>query len=237
MSIPQFTVVPHSVLRPETFPADIDQMLSEFPAFIAALNAVGSAFGVSLVSNSITELTIGVGTKNLTVGLNESFAPGMEVIIAFTTTPTIRMVGTVVSYNPATGALVVEVTSIGGAGTYSVWTICPTTIADFDGQAFTSLILGGSVTETPYDLAGGTDINPANGTIQYDTLGANRTFTSSIAVGQTVTLILTKGAWTAGWPAMDWVYGDPTLSSAYPSAIVLFNVTGTLCGIYCGPLQ
>lgn len=41
MAIPEFTAYPNSLTSPTTFATDMDQMISEFPAFIAALNAVG----------------------------------------------------------------------------------------------------------------------------------------------------------------------------------------------------
>lgn len=211
------------------FIAAMNQMVTEF-------NEAATAYALSLASTSTTSLTVGLGAKSLTVQTGKGYLPGQEVVIAYTTTPTNRMSGSVTSYDAGTGALVVEVTATGGSGTQAAWTISPTTIADFDGQTFTELVLAGEITETPYSLSG-TAIDPANGTLQYKTLSGNVTFTSSIAVGQSVTLILTKGAHTVTWPTMDWVYGDPTLSSTYPSVIVLFNVTGTLTGIYCGPAQ
>lgn len=46
MAIPVFTAYPNSVSARATFAADMDQMISEFPAFIAALNALGVTGGV-----------------------------------------------------------------------------------------------------------------------------------------------------------------------------------------------
>lgn len=211
------------------FIAAMNQMVVEF-------NEAATAYALSLASTSTTSLTVGLGTKNLTVQTGKGYLPGQQLVIANTPTPTNLMAGSVVSYDTNTGALVMTITNSGGSGTFTAWTISPTTVASFDGQTFTDLVLAGRITETPYSLSG-TAIDPANGTLQYKTLSGNTTFTSAIAAGQSVTLILTKGAHTVTWPTMDWVLADPTLSSTQPSVIVLFNVTGTLTGIYCGPTQ
>ena len=235
MAIPVISVTPRTS-SPSTFSSDMDTWISELVAWTAAVNAAGSAYGAALSSTSTTSLLIGMGAKSLTVQTGQGYSPGMEVILAYTTTPTIRMVGTVTSYDSGTGALVVSITSTGGAGTYAVWSVSPTTVASFNGQTFTNLVLSGQVTETPYALAGN-DVNPVNGTIQSKTLAATWTVTSSIADGQSVLLHITKGAQSIVWPSMVWVYGAPTLSSTVTSVVIMWKVGSTLCGCYAGPLS
>jgi len=175
-----------------------------------------------------------MGAQSLTAQAGAAYSPGMEVLIAYTTTPTNRMVGTVTSYDSGTGALVVDVTSIGGSGTYAVWSIAPASVTNFDGQTFTNLVLAGEITETPYTLTG-TDIDPANGTIQSKTLSGTWTATSSLTTGQSVLLHITKGAHSIVWPTMVWVYGAPTLSASVVSVVILWKVGSTLYGCYAGP--
>lgn len=82
-----------------------------------ALNAPGTS------STSTTSLSIGTGAKSLTIQTGKSIAVGASVIIAYTTTPTTRMSGTVTAYNSGTGALDVTVDATSGSGTYTAWTV------------------------------------------------------------------------------------------------------------------
>ena len=233
MTIPTFTVVPNTA-SPSTFSSDMDSWLSEIDAWTAAVNATGTAYALTVTTTSTTSLTIGTGSQSLTVATGLGFLPGMEIMVASTASPTNRMAGSVTSYDSGTGALVVNVTTAGGSGTIATWTISPTTIANFNAQTFTSLTLAGTVTETPYALSG-TDVDPANGTIQSKTLSGTWTVTSSLADGQSVLLHITKGAHSIVWPTMVWVYGAPTLSSTVVSVVILWKVGSTLYGCYAGP--
>ena len=88
--------------------------------------------------------------------------------------------------------------------------------------------------ETVYALSG-TAIDPANGTIQTKTLGANTTFTEALQSGQSVTLMITAGSYTVTWPTMSWVGGSaPTLATTGANVIVLWKVATTLYGLYVG---
>lgn len=72
-------------------------------------------------TTSVTSLLIGVGTKNLTVGLGLAWTTGQPVVIAYDVSNT--MTGTVDSYNSSTGAMQVTVASVTGSGTYASWTV------------------------------------------------------------------------------------------------------------------
>ena len=61
-------------------------------------------------TTSATSLLIGVGTKNLTVGLGLAWTTGQPVVIAYDVSNT--MTGTVDSYNSSTGAMQVTVASV-----------------------------------------------------------------------------------------------------------------------------
>lgn len=100
----------------------------QFSAFMTALlsdnSSILSTAGQAVNSTSTTSLAIGAGTKSLTVAANKAFAIGQPVSLAVTASPTTNvMYGTVTSYDVASGALVVSVSSITGSGTYTAWTV------------------------------------------------------------------------------------------------------------------
>lgn len=89
---------------------------------------------------------------------------------------------------------------------------------------------------TVYNLTG-TDIDPANGGIQYKTLAANTTFTESMASGESVILRISGGdTYTVTWPTMSWVTGsgnvEPTLTGS--DVFVLWKESTTVYGAYVG---
>ena len=114
----------------------------------------------------------------------------------------------------------------------------PTSLVTLTGtQALTNKTLTG-YTETVYTLSG-TDINPANGTIQTKTLAANTTFTESIADGQSVVLMLNPATYTPTWPTITWINtagsgSAPTLKASATNVVVLWQVGGTLYGNWLG---
>lgn len=235
MALTPLPIAPNT-LRPDTFSAEMDAFLAALPTFQEELNAAGAAAGLATIAASTTSLTIGTGSKSLTANTGCAFTAGMEVFIASTASSSNRMVGLVTSYDSGTGALVVNVTSTTGSGTFAAWSIGPSTTVNFDGQTYTNLILNGKITEQVYALSG-TVIDPANGSIQTKTLAANTTFTESLADGNSVVLLITASTYTVTWPTMTWAWGSaPTLPTSGKAAIVLFQVAGTLYGIYAGSL-
>ena len=81
---------------------------------------------------SSTSLTIGTGSKSLTVSTGYPagavlYNVGLQVIISSGSN---TMTGNVTSYDPGTGALVVNVTSDAGSGTFTSWTVVPTNHAN-----------------------------------------------------------------------------------------------------------
>jgi hypothetical protein len=91
--------------------------------------------------------------------------------------------------------------------------------------------------ETVYALTG-TDLDPANGSIQTITLSANTTFTESLSDGQSMTLMIDDGtAYTITWPTMQWSGGSaPTLATTGYSVVVLWKVGSTLYGTSVGDM-
>ena len=223
-----------NTLRPEPFASEMDDFLAWMAIFAVEIQDAGSAFGLSIAASSTTSVLVGAGSKSLTIEIDKGFVPGMELVVAYTTDPSIRMLGTLTSYNIATGALVMDVSTYEGSGTYAAWSIGPAVIASFDGQTYTDLRLAGKITESVYALAG-TVIDPANGSIQTKTLSANTTFTESLADGNSVVLVITAGAYTVTWPTTVWLGGAaPTLSPTGKSHIVLYQIGGVLYGVLAG---
>jgi hypothetical protein len=107
---------------------------------LTAVNAPGTS------AASTTSLTMGVGSKSLTIQTAKSFVVGMFVIIARTSAPTIiYMAGVIAAYNSGTGLLSVTTTTSTGAGTYTDWTISISGIIGANGaspQDFTNYSMG-----------------------------------------------------------------------------------------------
>jgi len=111
-----------------TFAADLDAFfLTQLPATIPAFNAEmervnNFAFG-SYSATSTTSLSIGTGSKSLTIETGKGFTIGQPVLIASTAAPSNYMNGQVTAYNSTTGAMTVNVTNIGGSGTIASWAV------------------------------------------------------------------------------------------------------------------
>jgi len=112
-----------------------------------------------------------------------------------------------------------------------------TIVGTTDAQTLTSKTFTG-YTETVYALSG-TAIDPANGTIQTKTLGANTTFTESLADGQSVVLMLNPVTYTVTWPTMTWINtlgsgASPTLEASSTNVVVIWQVGATVYGNWAG---
>ena len=110
-------------------------------------------------------------------------------------------------------------------------------VAPGTATTFTATQTFKGIAETVYNLTG-TDINPANGTIQYKTLTANTTFTESLSDGQSVSLMLNPSTFTVTWPTTTWIGPTtstaPTLVASVYNCITFFQIAGTLYGKYEG---
>ena len=103
-----------------------DNALSAAASALSASNsaAMTTIAGTGITGTSTTSLTIGTGSRSLTIETGKTFVAGMSVRIGSTSAPNTNfMDGTVTSYNPGTGDLVVNVLSIGGSGTFTSWTV------------------------------------------------------------------------------------------------------------------
>jgi hypothetical protein len=70
---------------------------------------------------STTSVTMGTGSKSFTVVTGLNYTVGMIIVISYDASN--YMTGFISSYIAGTGALVVDVTSIVGSGTYASWTM------------------------------------------------------------------------------------------------------------------
>ena len=72
-------------------------------------------------TTSVTSNSVSNGSKSFTVDLNLSYITLQEVLVVYNVSN--HMHGEVTSYNPATGALVVDIKHHTGSGTYTSWSI------------------------------------------------------------------------------------------------------------------
>lgn len=103
---------------------EADALAAGTAASAAAASAASAVNSPGTNATSASSVLIGTGSKSLTVQTGKNFVVGQPVMIARTSAPgTTWMAGNVTSYDSGTGALVVNVTWIVGAGTFTDWTI------------------------------------------------------------------------------------------------------------------
>lgn len=200
-----------------------------------ALNAPGTS------ATSTTSLTVGTGTQNLTIQTGKSIVVGMNMVCAYTTTPTTQMRGTVLSYDSGTGALSLSVSSFDGSGTYTAWTVSLTgaTLTVDQARTWTTQQTFKELKDTVYTISDGAafEIDPGNGSIQVVTLGANRTpAATNFEAGQTVLLGIDDGsAYSVTWSTVNptWVKAGgtgtaPTLATSGYTWILLTKIGSTI---------
>jgi hypothetical protein len=90
----------------------------------AAIDAASAANSAAAVKGtSTTSTAVGAGAKSLTTQASKQFSVGNWVTVTRTSDSAIKMVGSVTAYNAGTGALVVDVISKTGSGTFTDWSI------------------------------------------------------------------------------------------------------------------
>jgi hypothetical protein len=168
--------------RADAFLAALVNFVTETNTTAAELNAAVAALNFnSTNSTSATSLTIGYGSKSLTVQTGKSYVVGMTLRIANTSDASKWMQSEVVSYDSGTGALVVNVTHAAGSGTLAVWTISLSSriSVPFTGNARTIVHTGNGVGSTNTKIRRFT-------TVLTDTLGA---YADNAALGGTFTML------------------------------------------------
>lgn len=132
----------------DTFVTLADAFIAALPQFVTETNAVATQILASTSAQdyngtSVTSLTVGTGSKSLTMTTNKALQVGQFVVVSNTATPANYMYGQVTAYNGTTGALTVNVTATGGSGTFTAWTVALSPIAAL--LSFLSLA-GGTLT-------------------------------------------------------------------------------------------
>jgi len=91
----------------------------------AAAASAASALGApGTNATSTTSLTVGTGSKSLTLAqTGKAFSIGQVVVIASTASPGNQMTGIITAFNSGTGAMTVDVQQTLGSGTIASWTI------------------------------------------------------------------------------------------------------------------
>lgn len=211
---------------------------------IGAFVVNGGALGTPS-SGTVTNLT-GTASINIngTVGATTPAAGTFTTLTANGNTTLGDASGDSVTINAATvsvpnglnfdsNTLVIDATN----NRVGVGTASPAQALDVTGNVKFS----GALYENVYTItdAAAFEINPANGTIQTITLGANRTpAATNFAAGQSVTLMINDGtAYTITWTtvAVTWVGGSaPTLATSGYTVIELWKVGTTIYGAHVG---
>jgi len=108
-----------------TFATEANSLASEVNGYAsnAAASAATATNAPGTSATSSTSLAIGTGTKAMTVQTGKAFVVGQWVTVTSTATPANWMHGQITAYTSGTGALTVNVTAVGGNGTYAAWTI------------------------------------------------------------------------------------------------------------------
>jgi len=131
MALSPISVLPTPPSRtdtPTTFNTLADAFIAAWPTMVTEFNQVLSEIpaavnGIDYNGTSTTSVLIATGSKTFTTQTGKNFQIGQSVRVAYTTTPANYMDGQVTAYDTGTGSITVNVTAVGGAGTYALWTI------------------------------------------------------------------------------------------------------------------
>lgn len=124
------------------------QAASTTQANNAAASAATALAAPGTSATSTTSLTIGLGSKTLTIQTGKTLDVSMSVKIGSTASPTNWMHGDITAYNSGTGSLSVAVTRINGGGTIAEWTVSISGPAGVDANGLSGTTITGSVTLT-----------------------------------------------------------------------------------------
>ena len=166
-----------------------------------AVQAAADAQAIQLIGTSASSVLIGVGTKNYTASTGKQWAPGTPIQATDAANVANFNNGTVTSYNPATGALVMETALVGGSGTISSWNI--SVVGQRGPQGATGSISGGNLSGAlnwakAANVASAATTDIWSGAGNYETVTGTATITAFAAAPQAGAnrRILAGGAFT-----------------------------------------
>jgi hypothetical protein len=116
------------VQKADAFVAALNLMVDQVNVALAAIPVIAQAINYN--TSSLTSMAIGTGSKTFTAEIDGIQQVGQFVIIAANADPTKYMAGQITSYDPTDGEMIVNVTAVGGAGTYADWNIAVTPAGD-----------------------------------------------------------------------------------------------------------
>lgn len=235
MTLPTITTLPTAPSRsdaPTTFNANADAFLNALPTFQSELNAWAAALpatvvGADYASTSTTSLAVGTGSKTLTIAAGKNFTIGQSVRIANTATPANYMDGQVTAYSSTT--LTVNVTAVGGTGTFTAWTVSLSPGAGSYASLTGTETLTNKTLTTP--VLSGTASGTTAGRIGY----SGGTYSGGDGTNQ-LTFVTTSQTQTLTNKTFDTasntlkVNGNTVTASAGTATLTLPNSTDTLVG-------
>ena len=172
---------------------DADAVVASAAAATASAAATTAlAAGTGITGTSTTSLTISTGSKSLTINTGRAFVAGMPVRIgqAGANANVNYMDGDVTSYDSDTGAMVVEVTEIGGTGTFATWSVRANTVRLPDQLGNAGKFLTTDGTNTSWSVASPSLTAIATGTLSDgSTVVVNNDGTVSVVSGNATSAV------------------------------------------------
>lgn len=109
-------------------------------------------YAQALSGASSTSITVATGSMAITASAGKQWQVGQHLYVARIAAPTTWLAARVVSYDPGTGALSLDVVAVNGSGTYTDWQI---SIGGAQGPSGTITSLAESTKSAGYTLASG----------------------------------------------------------------------------------
>jgi hypothetical protein len=117
-----------------------------------AARDLSQAYAAALSGASSSSITVATGSVSITASAGKQWQVGQHLYVARIAAPTTWLAARVVSYNPGTGALSLDVVAVNGSGTYTDWQI---SIGGAQGPSGTINSLAESTKSAGYTLASG----------------------------------------------------------------------------------
>lgn len=175
----------------------------------------------------------------MTIQTGKAYAVGQTVVLASAANVANQMIGQITAHNSGTGSLTVNVSAIGGSGTFADWVVSLSALNAGTSVTWTGLQTFTGYADTVFAItdAAAFAIDPGNGAVQTVTLGASRTpVLANFASGQTIILGINDGAgYAITWSSIapTWVRpggtgAAPTLHTTGYTWVLLWKVGATV---------